>query len=135
MFNLFAAHKVLVLAAGITFLVNHYAVANPAPGDKVGTEQMFAQYEKETLAENPGLAQQVGELREEFETFTLMPTDEQIDTYVLRKTDSCTELRARKLTGPDRKEAAWLLYLDRYGREGPDIAKQFFVAYLPPSKK
>ena len=133
-FNLALKYPHVVLALSLSYFANQLP-ANPAPGNMLGTEQIVAQAERNAIAEHPEIAQQVIELQEKFKLFNGQPTDEQLDTFVFRKTDRCTDLRAKNLTGPDRKEAEWLFLLDRFGREGPTKAEMFFRSNIPPPKK
>lgn len=132
--NLALKHPHFVFAVGLSYFAN-LLPANPAPGNMQGSEAIIVSAERDIIAQQPEVAQQVIQLQEKFKLLKGEPTNEQLDAFVFHETDRCTDLRAKNLTGPDRKEAAWLLYLDRYGRESPDIVKQFFGTHSPPPKK
>lgn len=97
------------------------------PGDRYGTASYLADIEKKLAADHPELAREYQELRAEFERINPQPSEGMV-RQVLAHTDACTDVSGQDvLSDPDeRREAAWLYYLNTYAREGPYNIERFF---------
>ncbi|HEY0221024.1 MAG TPA: hypothetical protein VGC58_02255 [Candidatus Paceibacterota bacterium] len=97
------------------------------PGDQLGTERLLASAESQVNRDYPWVKAQVQSLRTEFDRLNANPTEDQV-REVLSVLEPCTDKQVEEvLSNPDdRREAAWLLYLSTYGKEGPQKAKQLF---------
>ncbi len=129
-----SALKFSTLAIAITLGGIVAAVANPGPGNRLGTEEYLAAVQAKVIAANPSVAVKAAEARMAFDKLgPVQPTEEQV-RYVLGIVADCTDLRVKDvLSDPDeRREAAWLLYLDTYSRHGPKSAALLFVGHSPP---
>lgn len=100
--------------------------SNPGPGDRHGTASSLARLEHKLVTEHPELAAQAVQLRVDFNRLNTEPTEDQI-RQVLKQTDSCTDVNAQSLNPDQRREAAWILYLDTVSRQGRQKADLIFV--------
>jgi hypothetical protein len=128
------AAAIIVLAVGLSGLGGHVS-ANPGPGDRYGTSSILNAAGDRLVREHPELVAKVAEVRQRFQALkNTEPNEEQV-RKVLRVTDAATDARVRDvMADPERrKEAAWLIYLDVYGREGPQAAAKLFPSRASPS--
>lgn len=120
----------VVALAGFVQLANAHT-----PGNMMGTDSVLQDAQAQIEKANPTLQTEIVKLRADFDRVYKTPTEEQV-RYVLSFTDSCTDKTVKEvLSNPDkRREAAWLLYLDTYAREGPSRANTLFVKNMsiPP---
>jgi len=132
LFHLAVKHPVLVLVFTLAGLGSQVQ-ASTTPGDRMGTDAIMSQVEQSVLSTHPELPAQVERLRQEFEKLDVVPTEDQI-RQVLSFTDPCTDKSVEEvLSDPGRRrEAAWLLYLHTFGREGPEVADQLFLKRSSP---
>ncbi len=135
LFHLAVRHPVIVLAltlGGLAYEVQQ----SPGPGDRMGTEAVLMQVQKGIIATHPSLPTKVDTLKVIFDTLSPVPTEDQVN-QVLKYTDACTDVSAKDiLSNPtSRREAAWLIYLDVYSREGPGAASKLFVHHYSPPRR
>jgi hypothetical protein len=125
LFHLAVRYPIIILALSFGGLVHE--MQSPGVGDRMGTDAVLAQVQSEIVSTHPGLPMQVDGLKKSFEALSPKPTDAQI-RQVLKFTDACTDASVKDvLSNPDkRREAAWLLYLYVYSREGPMKADKLF---------
>lgn len=135
LFHLFKLHPILILALALSGLASQVP-SNPGPGDRYGTSGSLTQLEHKLVLEHPELANQVSQLRAHFVDLNVEPTEDQI-RQVLTITDACTDVNVQDvLANPDeRREAAWILYLDTVSREGSQKADMFFNKHGPLHKE
>lgn len=129
LFHALLLHPILVLAFGVS-LTAYSIPSNPGPGDRFGTSKMLVQMEKDVLREHPELVPRVAELRQRFESVGFEPTDQEL-AGVLRYTDPCTYFTPKMLSPDDRKEAAWLLYLEKSRGSPRTPVRKTFLSYNP----
>ena len=126
LWHLAIQYPALVLSLALSGFA--YQVNTQAPGNLMGTDAVLEQVQAKIVNANSGLPTQVNNLKVEFEKISAEPTEEQVRT-VLKFTDACTDATVKDvLSSPvKRREAAWLLYLDVYSREGPKSANSLFA--------
>ena len=124
----------LVLALTLSGFISQVP-SNPGPGDRLGTQTVLVQVQDQIIKSHPDLMFKVVKLRADFDRLNAQPTEDQV-RQVLHCTDACTDVSAKDvLSDPDeRREAAWLLYLDTYSREGSTKAVKLFIRGSPPKK-
>lgn len=122
LFHLFVRHPILVLALGLSGFAAQVP-SNPGPGDRHETDKSLAQLEQSIVREKPELTGRVASLQANFnKLYANIPAGQLEQTS--GATDPCTE---SSLKNPDsRREAAWILYLDAYSRNGPATDSMFF---------
>lgn len=130
LFHLAVRYPAVVLALSLSGFV--YQANSQAPGNLMGTDGVLQEVQKQVVAKamkdsKGDLTAKVAGLKMEFDKVASDPTEEQVRT-VLNFTDACTDATVKDvLSDPDkRREAAWLLYLDVYSREGPARANSLF---------
>ncbi len=129
LFHMLAANRrlgVLVLSLGIAGVTT--LVRTDTPGQRLGTEAVLVSVEEKMAKENPWLPTQSESLRANFDRLNPTPTEEQV-RYVLSLLEPCTDTEVHDvLSDPaQRREAAWLYYLDTYSRYGAQRANQLFA--------
>jgi hypothetical protein len=128
------AGALLVLALGLAGFSQWASTSGP-PGDSGGTEAMMNSAYTQLVKYYPWLPTQVESLRADFYKLKAEPSDEQV-RHVLSILEPCTDMTVEEVQKDPakRREAAWLLYLDTYAREGPKAAQQLFTTHGPPPK-
>ena len=132
--HLMVKFRILALAFTLTGVVAHLQAG--APGQMMGTESVMQSLQNEVLKTHPWLTTQVDSLRKDFDNFNVHPTEDQV-RYVLSILEPCTDESVEDvLSDPElAREAAWLLYLDSYAREGPRAANQLFRQSDSPPRR
>lgn len=125
-FHLAVRNSILVLAltlAGFT----HYLSASGLPGDQLGSQALLESAQKQLVKDAPWLTMQMASLRADFDKLGAEPTEDQV-RQILSILEPCSDMTVKEvMKNPDeRREAAWLLYLDVYVKEGRTKAEQLF---------
>lgn len=123
---------ILVLAIGLSGFAMQVP-SNPGPGDRYGTAGSLTHLEHQIVQEHPELASQAVQLRAKFDRLYVELTEDQLQ-QVLNITDSPTDIKVRDLNPDERREAAWVLYLDTVFRENSQKVDVFFNKHGPPLK-
>ena len=112
---------------GLTLSGFGFFIQNHGPGDRIGADALMKSVGDEMVQVNPALPAQVENLRRRFEALEPVLTEDQA-RQVLKCTDACTDASVDGiLSSPElSREAAWLLYLDTYAREGHERADIIF---------
>jgi hypothetical protein len=121
LFHLAVKHPILVLALSLLGFAAQVE-SNPGPGDRLGTDSVLSQVEQKVVKDHPDLAQKAVELRAHFDDLDLEPNE---SGRALDAIDSCT-ISGDFSDKKERREAAWLLYLDTYSRLGERRANELF---------
>jgi len=121
-------HPILILAFGLSGLASQVS-ANPGQGDRYGSDAYLTQIEYNLAQSHPELATQAVVLQRRFDQ-VYKSIDVDVGE-VLKVTDACTGVKASNLDPDERRDASWLLYLDK-ARAGPEIS---LIFKSPPSKK
>lgn len=129
LFHMLASNRklgVLVLSLGIGGVATY--IRTDTPGQRMGTEAVLESVQKEMVKKNPWLPIQTESLRAGFDRIDPTPTEEEV-RHVLSLLEPCTDEEVKDvLSNPaQRREAAWLYYLDTYSRYGAGRANQLFV--------
>ncbi len=134
LFHLAVRYPLIVLSLSLAGFVSQVP-SNPGVGDRMGTEAFLAQTQQSIISSHPGLPTE-SSLKVRFDALSPVLTEDQV-RQVLKFTDACTDVSVKDvLSNPDeRRDAAWLFYLDTYAREGPTKADQLFVRRSPPTQK
>lgn len=125
LFHLAVRYPLVVFALSIVGFASNIP-ANPGVGDRLGTSSVVAHTQEDLVRENPTLVAEVDELRRTFDQKSI-PAEDDV-RRLLRSTDTCTDVSVADVLSDaeKRREAAWLIYLDKRSRGKPRTAATLF---------
>ncbi len=125
-FHLGVKYSMVVIALSLAGFTQ-YLTAAGLPGDQLGSQALLESAQEQLVKDAPWLPMQMASLRVDFDKLEAEPTEDQV-RQVLSILEPCSDMTVKEvMKNPDeRREAAWLLYLDVYVKEGKTKAEQLF---------